>query len=693
MRNFTLTVLFVFYFCAYLPAQNGIKINRWITGVSIPVDLAHCGDDRLFVIEKSGKIRIIRNNALVSVPFLDITAKVRSTGGEQGLLGMAFHPAYKTNGLLYVNYTDRSATTKTVIEEYKVTADSNRIDSTSGRILLTIDQPFTNHNGGCIRFGPDGYLYIGMGDGGSANDPQNNAQNKMSLLGKMLRIDVNVSPGYGIPPTNPFVGNAAYAPEIWAMGMRNPWRFSFDRMNGDLWIGDVGQGSWEEIDYEPVNDPGGKNYGWRCYEGNSNFNTTGCEPKANYTFPIYEYFSDQSINGCSVTGGYVYRGSKYPGLFGKYIYGDYCTGKIWALEQMQGNAPVNTQVYDHSNNSITTFGEDADGNLYFADASSSAIYQITDTCNLQLQLNIEGISCAGMNDAKISTNLSLNPNASFIWSTGDTSSTLENIGPGLYSVSVSLSNCLVTSGFEVKGKQQDTACITPPFLTSFCEGDSTVLIACDARSVFEYRWFLDGVQLGETGKRLYVFRPGNYQVDYIDSSGCTTLRSSPIQIVVFPKPQKPGIWVSKDTVYADPGFNSYRWFHLDVFVGSGTAPYWWANGADGEYKVQVVDTNGCFSELSDSVLVVIPATGNPGSSEEVIHIYPQPAGKFLQFTSTFEFENWEIMNLNAQKLDSGSMGGSTKKTHWLDISHLSPGSYILQLGKRTKQWQKIFIKH
>ena len=413
MRSVWIMVLLSVMLYNGLNGQNGIRINRWINGVSIPVDITHCNDERLFVIEKVGKIRIIRNNALTTVPFLDIASKVRSTGGEQGLLGMAFHPDYKKNGLVYVNYTDRSAQTMTVIEEYKLSADTNRLDSLSGRVLLTIPQPYANHNGGSIKFGPDGYLYIGMGDGGSANDPQNNAQNKMALLGKMLRIDVNASNKYNIPPTNPFVANTAYAPEIWAVGMRNPWRFSFDRLTGDLWIGDVGQGSWEEVDFEPAASGGGRNYGWRCYEGNANFNTNGCEPKNVFTFPVHEYFSDENINGCSVTGGYVYRGDRFPGLYGKYIYGDYCSGKIWSLHKNDSNRLINTLLYDHSNNGLTTFGEDAEGNLYFADASLSAIFQIWDTCTLNVTMVTTDVTCPGLKDGKAHTNLSGNPVAVF----------------------------------------------------------------------------------------------------------------------------------------------------------------------------------------------------------------------------------------------------------------------------------------
>src|SRR5687767_4865131 len=249
-----------------------VALQPVVSGLTEPVAIAHAQDNRLFIVLQAGQIVIWNGTSLLQTSFLDIRSLV-SSGGERGLLGLAFHPDYSQNGFFFVNYTDRSGNGDTVVARYSVSAaDPNRADPASARTLLVIDQPFSNHNGGQLQFGPDRYLYIGMGDGGSGGDPQNFAQNRAQLLGKILRIDVDSGNPYGIPPTNPFVGLSGMRPEIWAQGMRNPWRFSFDSITGDLWIADVGQGDVEEIDFQPASSRGGENYGWRIKEGSSCFN-------------------------------------------------------------------------------------------------------------------------------------------------------------------------------------------------------------------------------------------------------------------------------------------------------------------------------------------------------------------------------------------------------------------------------------
>jgi hypothetical protein len=308
---------------------------------------------------------------ILSPPFLDITSLV-SSGGERGLLGAAFHPNYVGNGFFYVSYTDAAG--DSVIARYSVSLDPNRADPTSGVILLTIPQPFSNHNGGQLHFGPDGYLYIGIGDGGSGGDPQNNGQDLGTLLGKILRIDVDSGFPFAVPADNPFVGVGGAREEIWSYGLRNPWRFSFDRLTGDMFIGDVGQNSWEEVDFQPANSTGGENYGWRLMEGNSCFNPAINCNNGTLTLPILVY--DHSV-GCSVTGGYLYRGSKNPNLNGLYLYGDFCSGLIWGAQE-DGLGGWNTTVLLDTNFSISTFGEDESGEIYFAhlSATDGAIYQV-----------------------------------------------------------------------------------------------------------------------------------------------------------------------------------------------------------------------------------------------------------------------------------------------------------------------------
>jgi len=691
MRNILLAILIWIGMHACANAQNGIRINRWISGLSVPVDIGNCGDDRIFVIEKVGKIRIIKNNVLQARAFLDIGLKVRSTGGEQGLLGMAFHPRFKENGLIYVNYTDRSSQTMTVIEEYKISADSNRVDSLSGRVLLTIAQPYANHNGGCIKFGFDGYLYIGMGDGGSANDPQNNAQNKLSMLGKMLRIDVNSSGTYEIPATNPFVGKPAYAPEIWAIGMRNPWRFSFDRLTGDLWIGDVGQGSWEEVDFEPAGDAGGRNYGWRCYEGNANFNTSGCEPKNVFSFPIHEYFSDENINGCSVTGGYVYRGQRFPSLYGKYIYGDYCSGKIWSIHRGDSNRLINTLLYDHSNNSITTFGEDAAGNIYFADASLGAIFQILDTCTLKINLTTRDIQCAGNRDGNAMTDLGSIPEIKFLWSNGDTTSSVDSLGPGIYSVTVSTALCLATASFEIKDRKLDTACISPPFTATFCEGDSTTLVACDRPGIEKYIWYLDGMVIHGNEARLSVKQAGAYQLSIVDSLGCSSAISNIIQANVLPNPPKPEIWVSRDSIFATNGYQFYRWFRWSTLVSTTEVPYSWVNGADGPYRVQVVDSNGCASVWSDSVNVVVAGTNQPFKPIHLL-IHSNPVIDELFFKSSEPIESWAVYDVQGALWKHNHISGLPNNWHSIRVQSLPKGIYCLRINCKKGVVNQLFLK-
>ena len=319
-----------------------------IPSLQRPVDLQADGSGRLFVLEKVGRIRIIENDQLLETPFLDITDRVGSNGNEQGFLGLAFHPAYQENGRFFVNYTDING--DTVFARFQVSSDPNLADSDSEEKLLGVDQPFPNHNGGGLVFGPDGYLYAGLGDGGSQGDPNGNGQNTGVLLGKILRLDVDSADPYAVPPDNPF-GN-----EIWAYGLRNPWRLSFDTSTGDLYIGDVGQNQWEEIDFLPAGSPGGANFGWDHREGAHDYEGGGPEGMID---PVAEYSHPEG--GCSVTGGYIYRGSMLE-WNGIYIYGDYCTGMIWGLIQIDGG--WQNQLLFDVDVTITSFGQDENGEIY-----------------------------------------------------------------------------------------------------------------------------------------------------------------------------------------------------------------------------------------------------------------------------------------------------------------------------------------
>lgn len=366
-------ILAVWISTNFVIAQNTNNLELFASGLIKPVCITNAGDDRLFVVNQQGIISSINPEGIINpATFLDIRDRV-TYGGERGLLGLAFHPQYQSNGYFFVNYVGKGDSTH--ISRFKVSAaNQNMADPQSELKLLTIFQPYANHNGGDLKFGPDGYLYIGLGDGGSGGDPGNRAQNPKVFLGKMLRIDIDHGVKYSIPESNPFYKNAGFLPEIWALGLRNPWRFSFDRLTGDLWIADVGQNAYEEIDFQPANSPGGENYGWRCYEGNNTYNTSQCTSAANLTFPVYVY---PQGDDCSVTGGYVYRASTASPFYGHYFFADYCSDRIWTLHQESGNW-IKKDFGRFSGNNFSTFGEDFQGQLYVAGLYSGKIFRIND---------------------------------------------------------------------------------------------------------------------------------------------------------------------------------------------------------------------------------------------------------------------------------------------------------------------------
>jgi glucose/arabinose dehydrogenase len=373
-----------------------ISLIEVITGLSQPLHIAHAGDGsgRLYIVEKTGRIKIYDDLVYQGI-FLDLSAKV-STTSEQGLLSVVFSPNYASTGWFYVNYTNLAG--DTVIARYQVSANPFQAEAASEEVLLSIDQPYANHNGGQMAFGPDGYLYIGMGDGGSGGDPENRAQNPADLLGKILRINVEPAPlsippagsnqaffpvvyrsgenlPYLIPPDNPFINTPGYRPEIWALGLRNPWRFSFDRLTGDLYIADVGQNEWEEVNFQADTSQGGENYGWRILEGNHCYiPSSGCIAPSSYVAPVLEYaHGANNSNGCSITGGFVYRGSVNPTMQGIYYYGDFCKGKIWGAAY---DGSWSTSQLLIAPFLISAFGEDESGELYVADYNHGKVFLI-----------------------------------------------------------------------------------------------------------------------------------------------------------------------------------------------------------------------------------------------------------------------------------------------------------------------------
>lgn len=381
-------------------AFPNISFKVLASGLQAPDYVTNAGDNsgRIFIVEQTGVIRIVHNGNLLTKPFLDISDRVRF-GGEEGLLSLAFPPDYIQKGYFYVYYT-RIGETNNQVSRFHLTSDPNVADPNSEEQILFLNHPgYTNHNGGLLVFGPDGYLYIGTGDGGGGGDPSGNAQNLGSLLGKLLRIDTEYAwgneaiggnllylpilfssvqapsaPPYNIPADNPFVGQSGAHPEIWALGLRNPWRYSFDRQTHDLYIADVGQNTWEEVDFQPAGSPGGVNYGWNILEGNHCYNASTCTNPANYSPPVWEYNhgTNDSI-GCSITGGYVYRGTAYPAMQGIYFFGDYCTKTVWGLQNNAGKWIQHTFLTAPGR--ITSFGEDQAGELYLT-SSNGVVYQV-----------------------------------------------------------------------------------------------------------------------------------------------------------------------------------------------------------------------------------------------------------------------------------------------------------------------------
>ena len=360
-------LLLSFLSAANFLAQN-VFLVEFATGISNPVEIVNAKDSRLFVVQQNGLIKILQPDGSVNpTNFLNISSKI-TFGGERGLLGLAFHPQYSNNGYFFVYYNNTAG--NITVARYSVSsANPDVADANSEKILLNIPKPFTNHNGGSMHFAPDGNLWISTGDGGSGGDPQNHSQNKNSLLGKMLRIDVNAAGPYNIPADNPFVGVDG-ADEVWSFGLRNAWKFSFDLPTGNVMIADVGQGQFEEINKMPITT-GGINYGWRCYEGNNVYNNNGCAAASTMTFPVAVY--NHSGGKCSITGGYVYHGTNFPVFHNKYFFADYCSEQIGILNP--DNSISWTPAF--SGKSFTTFGVDINNELYVSDASSGKILKIT----------------------------------------------------------------------------------------------------------------------------------------------------------------------------------------------------------------------------------------------------------------------------------------------------------------------------
>ncbi|MEO1435270.1 MAG: PQQ-dependent sugar dehydrogenase, partial [Bacteroidota bacterium] len=408
----------------------------------------------------------------------------------------------------FVNYINNAGSS--VVARYEVDpATPNVADVNSELILMTVSQPFSNHNGGDLNFGPDGYLYIGLGDGGSFNDPGNRSQNPLTLLGKTLRIDVDNGMPYGIPADNPFVGDASTLDEIWHLGLRNPWRFSFDPLTGDMWIGDVGQDAKEEVNFQPANSPGGENYGWRCYEADNAYILGGCADIGTYTFPVLAI--PHGSLGCSITGGFVYRGSDNPGLYGRYIYTDFCSGRISSIRPTDDGDWINEELLNGTDFEYSTFGLDSNNELYLAGINSGNIWKVNDDCTITAEVTIDNEGCAGDLDGSISVVASGTiGQIDYIWSTDETGDNIQNLGAGTYFVTITDdSSCELIVQVDVDDE-------TPDPEIGLVAGDLITQSGFAA-----YQWFLDGVPInGATSDTYTPTENGLYQVQITGNTGC-----------------------------------------------------------------------------------------------------------------------------------------------------------------------------
>jgi glucose/arabinose dehydrogenase len=643
------------FLCTVLGAQPKFQLKEVGSGFNRPVDIVHCGDNRLFIVEQSGYIWIIDSlgNRLPQ-PFLDIDSRVQSSGNEQGLLGLAFSPNYALDGYFFVYYTKNNGGDTRVARFTRDPLNSNKALPASEFVIIEEDQPYSNHNGGTIKFSPvDGFLYIGLGDGGSAGDPQGYGQKTNTLLGKILRIDVSdPSVPYKVPVDNPFVGNAAYRPEIWSLGWRNPWRLSFDRQTGDMWVGDVGQNLREEIDFEKAGE-GGLNYGWRCYEGSAAYNTTGCLAVANYVMPVYEYLHTNA-NGCSVTGGFIYRGSKYPDLEGWYLFSDYCSGRWWGTKQVsegQFNTVVlaNLTPYEYS-----SYGEGIDGTLYVATLSSGVIYRIEEVCSsFQLIGLVSDSVCLGSNAGSITLSvLGVSGTPTFAWSNGAFGAEITNLNPGIYSVVATNGNgCVRVDSFTIGNSSPEAPVLTVAGGNIYCVGDTAVLQVGVVPAGYQLQWYRDGSQIMDMeSDYIEVVVGGVYRAFFV-KAGCDPVGSNEVFLEFGVVPM---VGIRGDSVLC-PGFMA----ELNaVGVPATYTLCWYASGvpiADAIGQRLVVDIPGDYYFIAKGICGEVKSNALNVSKEVVDLPTLSLEGSVLVMADGFVTYSWY--------LDSLLIAGATSSTY------------------------------
>lgn len=677
-------------------SQPKVQLVDYAANFSQPVDIAHCGDSRLFIVEKRGYIWMLDSlgNRLQDT-FLNIDDRVLSVQSERGLLGLAFPPDYAQSGFFYVNYSRETDGDTRVSRFSRDPLNPNKALPNSELIILTQDQPFANHNGGCLKFGPDGYLYIALGDGGSGDDPQNNGQKKTTFLGKILRIDVsnsNASAPYVVPPDNPFVGNSAYLPEIWSLGWRNPWRFSFDRLTGDMWVGDVGQSAREEIDFEPVGT-GGRNYGWRCYEGANAYITGGCLGASNYTGPVFDY--DNNSLGCSVTGGFRYRGSKYADLYGKYIFTDYCSGRWWVIQPNTDGSYTSTQIADLTNSQYSSLGEDRDGELYVALIGTGKIQKITELCS-GFQLTGQVVQqnfCTGTFSGiiEVQTTGGATP-VNYAWSNGQTGNLIVYLEAGLYTVTATDANsCVRVDTFEMTNQYPDppTPLITAPAM-AICEGDTMTLTASAAPNDYTYQWLAGGALItGATGQTLDIYSGGVFQVIFLGGPCSSTSEEFSVATATLVPPP---IYASGDTVIAVTFSNySFQWYlNGQPIPGANEKTY--IAKVSGYYSLEVGDDTGCRS-FTEEIYVEVNSVTLPASVRQFA-LAPNPTQDVILLT--LELEKTEHITLSLSDAQQKQVFVQTiqnqKIAQPIDLRALPVGTYYLTVQMQSGRIVRKVVK-
>lgn len=658
-----------------------IELLSFGNGFDRPIDMAHCGDERLFIAEQKGMIWILDENGnKLPEPFLDLRDRVGTQGEEQGLLGISFHPDFLENGFLYVNYTMPDSNTR--ISRFTVlAANPNLADPASEFVLMDIEQPFANNNGGSLKFGPDGYLYIATGDGGGEGDPFKNAQNLNSPLGKILRIDVDNGSPYAIPPTNPYHGSSDAKGEVWAFGLRNPAKFSFDAATGDLWLGDQGQGSWEEVDFQPANSIGGENYGWRCFEGNEDYSVAGCEATGSMAFPAYQYANFHTI-GCGVVGGHVYRGCGAPALFGMYIFTDRCTGRIWA---MSPNEQVK-ELAHFPESKFSALGENSLGELFLLGTGNGTVYKINSDLSA---LTITNETCATANDGQAKFNIPTDQLAAFAWSDGSSLADRTDLSPGTYGVTVTTNNgCEFSETVEIVAGSGPTSF---PMLTATAEScvqkdDGQVNFNIPTDQFTTIIWN-DGSSLANRTD----LAPGSYSVTVTMPNGCSF--SETVEIAGGEDPMPIVVQDQNGVLYTEASASQYQWLlNGTQIVGATQASF--LPAVSGDYSVQIITAAGCKATSAEVTVELISSNAEKAYIQSVA-ISPNPTEGDL-YLNIRAAENTaftlKIMDASGKILVMEDYRCSGSFEQHFDLHKLPAGSYLLTVLTADGFWSKKIIK-